>query len=264
MSAADRDDRGFALLRLRDGWLGGSFGELAALPGVVHLVTTREGPVFGQRAESPRTAEAVRTLTAALGLRATAFCRQVHGNTVLRVTAGGLAGAADALVTASPGLAVLGRSADCPLVLAAARDASGRVVAVGMAHASWRATVAGVTERMLAELLAAGGAATAAAANVVAGIAPSAGPCCYEVGPEVRAAALAGIGPHARAFFAPRGGKFVFDLWAANVDQLARAGVPREAVSVAGLCTLCRNDLFPSHRREGETAGRFAAAIGRL
>jgi copper oxidase (laccase) domain-containing protein len=33
---------------------------------------------------------------------------------------------------------------------------------------------------------------------------------------------------------------------------------------VAGVCTLCRNDLFPSHRREGEAAGRFAAVIGLL
>jgi hypothetical protein len=31
---------------------------------------------------------------------------------------------------------------------------------------------------------------------------------------------------------------------------------------VAGICTLCRNDLFPSYRREGNAAGRFAAALG--
>jgi len=25
---------------------------------------------------------------------------------------------------------------------------------------------------------------------------------------------------------------------------------------------MCRNDLFPSHRRDGDSAGRFAAVIG--
>jgi copper oxidase (laccase) domain-containing protein len=100
-------------------------------------------------------------------------------------------------------------------------------------------------------------------AELVACICPSAGPECYEVGEEVREAALRGIGPHAAAFFHPGPrGRDHFDLWAANVDALTRSGLARADVHVAGVCTLCRDDLFPSHRREGEPAGRFAAVIG--
>ncbi|MHC4521620.1 MAG: laccase domain-containing protein, partial [Planctomycetota bacterium] len=101
------------------------------------------------------------------------------------------------------------------------------------------------------------------AADLVACICPSAGPECYEVGDEVRAAAVEAIGPHAEAFFHPGpSGRDHFDLWAVNVDALIRCGVPAESIHVAGVCTLCRNDLFPSHRREGQRAGRFAAVIG--
>jgi len=48
-----------------------------------------------------------------------AWVRQVHGGVVLRVDEAGLAGEADALVSDRPGLLLRGRSADCPLVLAA-------------------------------------------------------------------------------------------------------------------------------------------------
>ena len=101
--------------------------------------------------------------------------------------------------------------------------------------------------------------------ELIACVCPSAGPCCYEVGAEVRDAAVRGIGPHAAGFFHPApSGKDHFDLWHANVDALTRAGIARQSIHVAGICTLCRNDLFPSHRREGEAAGRFAAVIGLL
>jgi copper oxidase (laccase) domain-containing protein len=51
------------------------------------------------------------------------------------------------------------------------------------------------------------------------------------------------------------------DLLAANRAILAEAGVPVGQISVSGLCTACRSDLFFSYRREGPT-GRLVAAIG--
>ena len=47
------------------------------------------------------------------------------------------------------------------------------------------------------------------------------------------------------------------DLWAANADQLAAAGVPPGAILSPRLCTGCRRDLFFSYRKEG-LAGRLA------
>jgi copper oxidase (laccase) domain-containing protein len=121
--------------------------------------------------------------------------------------------------------------------------------------------VAGITAAVVRHMVDLG----CEASDLVACICPSAGPECYEVGDEVRAAALGGIGPHAAAFFraGPRGRDHL-DLWHANVDALTRAGLEPTSIHVAGVCTLCRNDLFPSHRREGEAAGRFAAVVGLL
>jgi YfiH family protein len=163
-------------------------------------------------------------------------------------------GCGDGLVTAEPGRGLMGRSADCPIILAV--DVSSG--AVGMAHASWRGTVGRIASRLVLHMAAAFDANPAA---TVACICPSAGPCCYEVGGEVLAAATDGIGPHAGEFFEHRGGKLWFDLWSANADELSRAGLRGRNIHVAGICTICRNDLFPSYRVEGIASGRFAAVI---
>ncbi len=255
MDEADtRSDGGFRLERLANGWLVGRFAVLEAL-GVAHLVTTRQGPDVRQVRHD--TATAGRQTATVLGLEGVAFLEQMHGGDVPVCEQGGCVGFADGLVTAAKGLALLGKSGDCPIVLIADR----RRRAVGFAHASWRATVAGIVPAVVRQMVELGSKPD----ELVACVCPSAGPCCYEVGDEVRDAALGGIGPHAAGFFRPGpSGKDHFDLWHANADALMRAGVVPQSIHVAGICTLCRNDLFPSHRREGEAAGRFAAVIGLL
>jgi len=245
-------DGGFHVEEIGDGWRVGTFAALAELEGLVHAVTTRRGPEVPVEAaaDDPVTGAIAR----ALGLEGLAYCRQVHGRAVLDVREAGLAGAGDALTTNRPALGLMGRSADCPIVLVA-DPVSG---AAGMAHASWRGTV-----RRIAMALVAGLAARYRMdlARTVGCICPSAGPCCYEVGPDVLEAARDRMGPGAERFFPARGGKTFFDLWSANADQLVRAGLVAANVHAAGVCTICRNDLFPSFRAEGAGAGRFAAVI---
>lgn len=242
----------FYLESLANGWRAGRFMALEAL-GISHLVTTRRGPDVNRLRHDPTSAGS--EIAGLLDLESVAFLEQVHGGEVLTCQEGGQIGRADGLVTAAAGLMLLGKSGDCPIVLIADKQRR----AVGFAHASWRATVAGIVPAAVRQMAALG----CRVKDLVAGICPSAGPECYEVGEEVRTAALKEIGPHAAAFFRsePRG-KDHFDLWAANVDALVRSGVPRASIHVAAMCTLCRNDVFPSHRCEGNTAGRFAAVIG--
>jgi YfiH family protein len=227
-----------------------------AAAGWPHGWTTVDGPGFRADPRGPELASGMETLREAAGLRAVAWVHQVHGGTVLRADAPGLAGDADALWTDVPGLAVVGRGADCPLVLVGGRRDNGDAV-WGFAHASWRSTVAGITASLLKDMSAAGLRAATASALVC----PSAGPCCYEVGDEVRAAALAALGDGASAFFERHGARWLLDLWAANAAQLVAAGVPRDAITLTGLCTICGGDRYPSHRRCGDDAGRFAAFI---
>jgi YfiH family protein len=252
--------------RLANGWQVGRFAALEAV-GVAHLVTTRQGPDVQALRREP--APALREIAQVLGLEDAAYLEYLHGGDVLLSEEGGCTGLADGLVTAREGLALVGHSDDCPLVLLA--DSYWRVV--GLAHASWRATLAGAPAAVVRRMLALG----CELRHLVACICPSAGPCCYEVGEEVRALALERMGPHAASFFrlahrrwpaqgisdaAPPAPRLHFDLWRANACALARAGLAARSIHVAGICTLCRNDLFPSYRREGNAAGRFAAALG--
>jgi YfiH family protein len=252
---SDDDGGPLAFTTLPGGWEVGLFGALEALPGVVHAVTTRRGLDAAVARSDP--ASAARRLAECLGLDGVAFSRQVHAAGVRRVRSAGPAGEADGLVTDTPRLGVMGLSADCPLILAA--DSAGTAVAV--AHASWRGTLQSIAARLIETLT---GELGAVPAELIACISPAAGPCCYEVGPEVRRAAVQALGPDARRFFRPgRADRLLFDLWSANRHQLLGAGLAACNVHTAGICTICRNDLFPSYRVEGDAAGRFAAVIGR-
>jgi YfiH family protein len=145
--------------------------------------------------------------------------------------------------------------ADCPLLLVA--DAAGG--AVGAAHASWRGTVKRIAARLVEAMVSE---FHVAPDELIACIGPSAGPCCYEIGPGVAETAVRGIGIHAREFIREEGERLFLDLWAANRGELIRAGVARENVHVAGVCTICHHETYPSYRAEGQSAGRFAAAVG--
>lgn len=222
-----------------------------------HGWSTTAGPDFRGDPDSAEQAASVDTLVRAAGLQEGAWARQVHGGTVLEVTGSGFAGEADALWTDRPGLGVVGRGADCPLILVGGTRADG-TRAWGFAHASWRSTVQGITAGLVLALNRAG----VDPGGMGAVICPSAGPCCYEVGHDVRQKAEESLGPGAAWFFTDRAGRITFDLWAANTAQLTAAGVDEGRIFNVRHCTICGDGSFPSYRREGDRAGRFAAVIG--
>lgn len=166
-----------------------------------------------------------------------ATLRQTHSDVVWTVRdADGCLGEGDALITAEAGIWLAVRTADCvPILLA---DPVRRVV--GAVHAGWRGTVAEIArltvERMGREFGSLPG-------DLVAAVGPSIGPCCFEVGPEVP---LPVVGRRA-------------DLWRANREQLAGAGVG--TIWVAERCTVCEPEVFFSYRR-GKDTGRMVAGIG--
>ncbi len=244
----------FYFTELPNGWTVGRFAALDEL-GVAHLVTTRRGfDVTGAKKDPKVAAQAVQQ---AMNLSGVAFCNQVHSRKILVPRRAGLAGSGDGMVIAGGSIGLMGLAADCPLVLAV-DPVSG---AVGLAHASWRGTAMRITAELVAHFVSRFGSKPV---DLVACICPSAGPCCYEIGSDVVQLASAGLGLRAPQFLQKREGKVYFDLWAANIDELMQAGVERENICSANLCTLCRNDLFPSHRMEGEQAGRFVAVIAPL
>ncbi|MDP6634757.1 MAG: polyphenol oxidase family protein [Phycisphaerae bacterium] len=247
------DSAGFYFDRLPDGATIGRFGVLDAI-GLAHGVTTLQGFDTALAATDP--GAAAESFARVLGLDGAAWLEQIHGAESIIVDSPGAAGSADGLITETPGLALVGRSADCPLVLVA--DSEGR--AIGMFHAGWRGVTGGMPASFVRRLV---GRFDSDPAGLVACICPSVGLCCYEVGKDVQESAVAGLGKRAVKFFAYHKGRLHFNMQACISDQLLRVGLTRHNVHVAGVCTICHDDLFCSYRRQGAVAGRFQAAIAR-
>ena len=162
-----------------------------------------------------------------------AMNRQEHAATVRRAEAGSRGEPGDGLWTDEPGVPMLKLTADCVPIAVARTDRPG----LALLHAGWRGLLEGV--------VAAGIAALGGRGRAVVG--PSIGPCCYEVGDDVREPFTARFGTSVVR------GRTV-DLWAATALALREAGV--DAVERFDACTSCTPDLFFSHRRDGGVTGR--------
>lgn len=197
----------------------------------------------------------------ALGVEQLLLIRQVHRADVAVARRGRAERwerpEADVIVSDDPSCAVGVRVADCVPILLADRVA--RVV--GAVHAGWRGTVQDAAGAAVRALTAEFGSRPR---DLVAAIGPCLGPCCGEVGGEVVQAfrdAAHGDGAIARWFAPGPAGRPYIDLWRANSDQLELAGVPRESIHVARLCTKTHADVLHSYRAVGEQAGRMLGMI---
>lgn len=181
---------------------------------------------------------------------------QVHSPDVVAVT-GPLAirPQADAMVTATPGVALSILTADCEPVLFA--DATAGVI--GAAHAGWRGAKDGILEATLDAMEALG----AKRGNIAAVIGPCISQAAYEVGPEFYEA-FTDDDTEARRFFANGAGdRMLFDLPAYGLWRLRAAGVGH--AEWTRHCTFADPARFYSYRRTthaGEADyGRLVSAI---
>lgn len=175
--------------------------------------------------------------------------RQVHGRRAVVVGATTvLQGVeADALVTASPEVALAVKTADCASVAFASADG---IIAV--AHAGWRGLVEGILAETVAAMRGLG------ATDIVAGLGPCIGPECYEFAAPDLDAVAARLGDGIRA--ATSAGRPALDLRAAVRGGLEALGVA--LLFDAAECTACGGDRWFSHRARGE-AQRQAAVVWR-
>ncbi len=146
---------------------------------------------------------------------------------------------ADAMVTATPGLALSILTADCQPVLFADTDAG----VIGAAHAGWRGTLDGVLDATLdaMELLGAD------RANTIAVIGPSISQSAYEVGPDFMDEFLMHDRENTRFFAGGTGDRVQFDLPAFGLHRLRRAGIG--TAEWTRHCTYSDTDRFYSYRR---------------
>ena len=158
----------------------------------------------------------------------------------------------DALVTNTPGLALLVFTADCTPILLH-DPVTG---AVGAAHAGWRGTAQAIGVKTLRAMVDNFGCDPK---NVRAAIGPNIGKCCFETDADVPQAIVAAYGSEAEAFIEKWGEKYHLDLKAINALGLRRAGISH--IDISDNCTMCEHDRFWSHRYTKGVRGSQGAII---
>jgi YfiH family protein len=251
------------------------FENLGRIPNLVHFVTTRAGgvslPPYNSLNLGLHTADETdhvitnrALLSGYTGISKDKFlyASQVHSGDVKVIDSKSIKNGilssvpqTDATITDIPGICLMVMVADCvPLILF---DPVKKVSAV--IHAGWRGTVKHITANTIGVMVNRFGCNPT---DILAGIGPSIGPCCYEVGEEVRAVVEQSFGT-TKGYLVCKNpeSKPHFDLWYANHKQLTDNGVKSENIETAELCTHCNPEIFYSSRASKGITGRFAAGI---
>lgn len=249
----------------------------AATGMVIHGFTARHGGVSGgpyaslnlafHVGDDPEQVRANRKITAdVLGFAPEKLvtAEQVHGERIAVLTAEHIGlgaldytsalSSTDSLITNVPGIPIATFYADCVPVFIL--DPVRQVI--GLAHAGWKGTVLKIAQKTVVKMSATYGTNPG---DCLIGIAPSIGPCCYEVGDAVYNE-FARAYKETAAFLTPTlPGKWRLDLWTANLHQLLELGVMKENVDISRICTCCNKEMLFSYRGDAGRTGRMGAFI---
>ena len=187
--------------------------------------------------------------------------RQIHSDIVVKVgpehrgklTLKGASPECDALVTNTAGIALYVSTADCTPILLH-DPVTG---AVGAAHAGWKGTALDIGRKTVEAMVSHFGCRPE---NIRAAIGPNIGPCCFETDFDVPAALMETYGEEAcLPSIRKSGNKYYVNLKGINALSLRRAGV--RGIEISESCTMCRPDLFWSHRYTRGQRGAQGAII---
>lgn len=187
--------------------------------------------------------------------------QQEHTSNVVRVTEenrGNILitqdslGEVDGLVTNTKDVALSTLHADCvPIYFF---DSVKNVI--GLCHAGWRGTVNGIAKITLEKMVDTCGCNPA---DVLVGIGPSIGMCCFEVDKPVKDEFEIKL-PFSKEYIKQgENGKYHIDMWNVNKQILVNSGVLPNNIEIGGICTKCNNDIFHSHRATGFNRGCMVA-----
>ena len=257
------------------------FSHLSRFRELGHFVSTRKGGIspppqdtlnlsFRNGDRKAHVTENRESLAKVIGISPKHFitANQVHGTQVAIVAQSrkrrtiktvefqgpnGASDGLDALVTDVPGMCLMVLSADCVPVLL--YDPVARIV--GAVHAGWKGTMGTIVQKVVHVFQ---HTFDSQPDHIHAGIGPSIGPCCFEVGREVLEQYEAILG--AEDLMAGKDGSHGYiDLWKANARQLVQVGVPDSHIEHSQLCTCHHVDTFFSYRCEQGKTGRFGTGI---
>lgn len=162
----------------------------------------------------------------------------------------------DALITNAKDVVLTGFSADCVLIFF--YDPVNE--AVGIAHSGWRGTVLKIGAKTVEAM---GREFGTLPRDLICGIAPAIGKCCFQVDKPVVDEFLANIDNCGEFIIKDDSckGKYYIDLHSINEMILLDVGVKKENIENSRICTKCNSDLFFSHRLMGNERGSMAGMI---
>ena len=254
------------------------FSNLRKFPSVTHFITTRKGgvsnPPYDRLNLGFRTADTPENVTenwkilsehTQINLNSFVIAHQVHQGNVAVADQLTPRGAwtdqskeidnTDAFITSEKNICIVVKVADCVPILV--YDPELHIAAA--IHAGWRGSVNSVTANTINKMITT---FKCNPENLFAGIGPSIGPCCYEVGTDVIGAVMEKWGT-TDSFLVKTANsqRYHFDLWHSNRYELIRSGVKADHIETAGICTRCNSDLYFSARASKGNTGRFCGAI---
>ena len=164
--------------------------------------------------------------------------------------------ATDGILTDCPGLMVCGCFADCvPVWLYDPFRRAGGVI-----HAGWKGTAQAIARAGVHAMVQH---FNSQLEQIIVGIGPSIGPCCFFVDEATCSEILSSLPEEEREGVVTgqsESGMYV-NLWQINIRQLELAGVLSANIYLAGQCTCCEADLYHSFRRDKDNSGRMTAVF---
>lgn len=161
----------------------------------------------------------------------------------------------DGLITGQSKVALVTQYADCtPLVFL---DPQKKVIATS--HSGWRGTVKQIGKKTVEKMQQEFGCNPK---DIIAGIGPCIGKCCYEVDDPVYNEFLKLEFLNLSKIFTKKSnGHYMLDLIEANRQILINAGINPDNIDLSDICTCCNSDSLHSHRVTGGKRGNLGLII---
>jgi len=118
-----------------------------------------------------------------------------------------------------------------------------------LAHSGWRSTAKNISGEVIKTMKSRFG---SDASDIICAIGPSIGQCCFEVDEDVAMM-------FDERFCEKHGEKYHIDLWGVIHSQLDSAGISKDNITLANICTCCNGSEFFSNRAHKGKIGLMGA-----
>lgn len=170
--------------------------------------------------------------------------KQIHGSRVEEVEKkdkGKIIDNVDGLITKETGVYLGVNTADCVPIFFI--DPNQKIVSI--VHAGWKGTIEQIAKNALCEMVSKGGDLK----NILTGIGPCIGKCCYKVTKERFLFFIEKFGKDKECIEEKTDG-FYLDLGAINVKIMLDCGLKKDNIEYLKICNSCDRDLYFSFRKD--------------